>query len=531
MLKTRAFARLIAVRAWFFVVMFSLFSNLPVSAQFGGDAFSCGTGTQTDFPNRNAPEYIIVYHGATFRRMDLFSNINIAGNNDPFDAGVDNYVPKMRNSIEAMVPVHFDLDMDDFEVVFFVEPTPQAVLRVLRRAGKANDVIRVKSTRHPFYEKSWNLDRVETEIKKHQFGGGKEDRFLVLRKNKKSVNIYFESKSQNYLAALEERAAQLAPQLVERLIHQGVAACYRKNWNLAWSTFQKILLVSDDDAQVFERVANVYRRFDRDMEACFWYAESLRVTDSWSDFECIWKQRDQIEAKCANNDLDKETENLPWIGDGPRLKVCFEGANKAGYDSRLRTVARECLFDWCQAAEGRLDYEETDDPRQASIIYSWKEPDERYLTLSNRKLAPIGNPHPERIGETTFSKFKTPVGLWRLARMSVTVFARDAGRSRLMSDDVLRAVCLHETGHALGISRHLRKSPNVMFPYCNVESPELDLQADDKGIVKEMYANHVIMQAAVDKYVGMRAQQEKLVLPQIATNNLKQNQNRTNNSD
>jgi hypothetical protein len=77
---------------------------------------------------------------------------------------------------------------------------------------------------------------------------------------------------------------------------------------------------------------------------------------------------------------------------------------------------------------------------------------------------------------------------------------------------------LHEIGHAPGIHRHLDgASNNVMYYAVSARDPNLDLTAEDIGMITKLYKNHPVNQLAVERFIGLRAECKALITEPAAT--------------
>jgi hypothetical protein len=313
------------------------------------------------------------------------------------------------------------------------------------------------------------------------------------------------------MASLHECAAKLEKSALEKEIHLGTAAGCRKQWQSAWSHFEQVYKMAAKQPAALKRVSRIYGGFSRDTECCVWLTRFLRVVKTWEEFEIAHTVRNTIERKCMEVAGGAAELNATWPANKRTLKVCFLDSNQANYDRRLTETARECLFDWLQAVGGKLDYVEMNDPVSADIVIGWTDPVDRYQKLLSSKLLPTATPELEKLGETECVMTKDRSGPINILRATVRIPAPLAS-SRAISDDLLRAICLHEIGHALGIQRHIRGEATCMSPYCNVDLPELDLRHADIETIKALYCRYPVMQTACDHFMGMRAQQEKLLL-------------------
>jgi predicted Zn-dependent protease len=60
----------------------------------------------------------------------------------------------------------------------------------------------------------------------------------------------------------------------------------------------------------------------------------------------------------------------------------------------------------------------------------------------------------------------------------------------VLSDPAMKAVCLHELGHALGISGHSPYSNDIMYPTLNFDQVLTNLTERDTATIKRLYQGY-----------------------------------------
>jgi hypothetical protein len=538
-----------AVRRWFSRVCIAVVQTLLVvtaaGAQFGGDSFSAGSRTDNsiavdylvefeDLPPADSPKLKVtrseneIIHGVnSIGPADPFASALAEDNldaDDEFSRGTNNEFfdrPLLSGATHGTIGPQWThlpgwlsryVERRRVDFTFFSGvPSPYMVRRALREQHVAEPAVIKKVSSAPGMG-NWSLSKILRELTRIENGGIARRQIYAVTKGKQLLStVYLRENSSLAMAFLHECAAKLEKSALERQIHLGTAAGCRKQWQSAWAHYEQVYKMAAKQPAVLKRVAHIYSGFSRDTECCVWLTRYLRVVKTWDEFEIAQIQRNRIERKWTEVAGGAAEVNATWPENMRTLKVCFLGSNQANYDPRLTETARDCLFDWLQALGGKLDYVETDDPKAANIVICWTDPVDRYRKFLNSKMVPTAAPELERLGETDCVLRKDPSREINILRATIRVPAPLAG-SRVIGDELLRAICLHEIGHALGIERHIREEAACMSPYCNVNLPELDLRRADVDTVKTLYCRYPVIQTACDHFFGMRAQQEKLVV-------------------
>src|SRR5439155_6190838 len=127
------------------------------------------------------------------------------------------------------------------------------------------------------------------------------------------------------------------------------------------------------------------------------------------------------------------------------------------YDDRLATTFSDCMTEWIKATNAKIDFVFTNDPKKADITCRWSDPHNPYTNLHRTTKVPTINPTMEKAGETKITILTQSGKELRITKVTIDILAQKAS-SRIIDDDTLRAVCLHEIGHALGIRKHFKPS-------------------------------------------------------------------------
>lgn len=316
------------------------------------------------------------------------------------------------------------------------------------------------------------------------------------------------------MIALFDEAARLEKDSAYKNVYLGASAAYRSDWTSAWRHFEVAHELAPTDYKLADQVIRLYRcsgtsqSHEHDSELCIWYARYLRYVPNWRDFETAWTARACIESHWSHiAELENQRcRNAFWEAKRMPLRVYFEGQGTADFDSRLKDEWRDCIAQWIVCSNAKLDYVETNDAKNADIVCKWAYIEDDFGEGISKTDVPKTRPRLQTLA-TTFTNNVTVNGSSVHNFAEIVVYARSNGSNfRLMGNNEFRNVYLHEIGHALGIHRHLdNSSRNVMYSSCSPEDPNLSLTREDVDMINRLYHHHPVNVAAVEKFIGLRA--------------------------
>ena len=184
---------------------------------------------------------------------------------------------------------------------------------------------------------------------------------------------------------------------------------------------------------------------------------------------------DYLDAACPEMITRWATNRVP-------LRVYVENPiGLSGYRPQFRQFMIDAFATWVKASEGRLSYSVVDYPQQANIVCRWVSQPVKGLM------------HGKEQGVTR-SKFLFPKKAPRNCMVqSADIFILTVYRSNQepLSDVAIRAVCLHELGHALGISGHSPNHGDMMYPAFSPYDIPLSLTDRDVATIKRLYQGYL----------------------------------------
>ncbi|MBY0360136.1 MAG: tetratricopeptide repeat protein [Candidatus Obscuribacterales bacterium] len=145
------------------------------------------------------------------------------------------------------------------------------------------------------------------------------------------------------------------------------------------------------------------------------------------------------------------------------LKVCLEsGNNVSGFRSEYNGLLQNAFRQWAAASRGHLRFEFVNHADDADIVCAW--------TNDATKVSSVTEG-----GETQLSSKGKEI-----ERAKITILTLDPTPDSPLSQNQLKAVCLHEAGHAVGLIGHSPKPGDVMF--CTMPPAETKVGISERDI-------------------------------------------------
>jgi len=398
---------------------------------------------------------------------------------------------------------------------FIVRSDGQSVLRIVFTSNSVNIsmvqhallVLKAPSTSKlvPTYKKSVNFENLSFEDSLSLAEQLKPDsqsrtlRYSIFYTDKHHAhsklklwgNVYTQQSSNSVMAKLYARAALLAEADDMKHFYSGYSALFKQNWDAAWREFESVYHLNTTSFKNARLIADAYQRIrNRDLDHGIWLSRVMQVAPDWYSFEPAYLERSNIEFKYDLEAAKHEKGvDAPWEANRMPLKVFFRGENELIYDSSLKVTIEDSLRSWIHASKSKITFVETKNPAAADIVCQWAKAPQSYFEYQGLANAPIGAPHQDKLGLT-----KVMVASGKPYRAEITIYSQgqEQGHGYLYAadDNILTSCCLHEVGHALGISRHLLEMPAIMYFACDISNPLTDLTRADAAKISQLYFNH-----------------------------------------
>lgn len=129
-------------------------------------------------------------------------------------------------------------------------------------------------------------------------------------------------------------------------------------------------------------------------------------------------------------------------------------------------IIKKCFSDWEEITQHNISFNYTNDKKIADIEVCFK-------SLPNKSL---------HWGVTQKVKGYCDA----VTKMLITVFLRDCHSGRILSKEELRAICLHEIGHAIGLWRHSFNKNSIMYSKL-IDGIKQEILKEDVERLKKIY--------------------------------------------
>lgn len=156
------------------------------------------------------------------------------------------------------------------------------------------------------------------------------------------------------------------------------------------------------------------------------------------------------------------------------LKVYIQPASGVpGYKSEYDGFCAEAFKQWASASKDRVSFEFVKKPETADIDWVW--------TNDSSKVSSVAEG-----GETNVSYDGK-----KIKHATVTVLTKNPAMDSPLSPNQIRAVSLHEIGHALGLIGHSPKPQDIMYCSMPPAMSRPNLSARDVNTIEKLYTQSV----------------------------------------
>lgn len=156
-------------------------------------------------------------------------------------------------------------------------------------------------------------------------------------------------------------------------------------------------------------------------------------------------------AQCSDYMADIQQDGYyTWPKEKFPVKVYMQpGDGTPGFKSYYPDVMRDCFNEWCQAAGGRISWQEVNDPRCADIKISW----------SDQVVEEVAG---TEAGKTkTYARYNPNTNFGIIQKADMRLLTRLPERE--FADHEIKKAYLHEVGHAFGIAGHSNNRRDIMY--------------------------------------------------------------------
>lgn len=141
------------------------------------------------------------------------------------------------------------------------------------------------------------------------------------------------------------------------------------------------------------------------------------------------------------------------------------------YKVQYNDILKRSFTDWAAASGGKVQLTFVETPADANILCSW--------TSDPAQLA-----NAAESGETQLALNSKGIVRATIVFLTVPLVA-----ALPLTDNRLRVTCLHEVGHALGLTGHTRNPEDIMFFSSRISDDPRDLSQRDKNTLVRLYSD------------------------------------------
>ncbi len=162
-----------------------------------------------------------------------------------------------------------------------------------------------------------------------------------------------------------------------------------------------------------------------------------------------------------------------WPKDKLPLTVYIDPPNATnGALPQYINILKDAFSDWAAASKGMISLDFVKEASKASVVCSW-----------SKDLSKFKNSN--EAANTRIYGYKTSLDKGEMDILTVSV-----QNNKPISDNPLRATCLHEVGHILGLTGHSTNPNDVMYISATLKDSWVDLSDRDKNTLIHLYSSN-----------------------------------------
>lgn len=281
--------------------------------------------------------------------------------------------------------------------------------------------------------------------------------------------------------AKAEDANSIAPNFYYVLGALGVCYARAGKYEEAIATLRKTLELKPDLPDTLWSLAATLQSAGRTEEATPLFKEfqekyphDPKATQATAFIALMDRNKHEGAVKHSDEDYFDEAVGknvIRWQNDDLPVKIYIrKGDGVKGYKLEFDEMLHLAMKDWQTASGGKIQFKEVTSPQEASITVTWSD-------------NPSDVSNPAEGGETLLR----PVGS-SLASASITVLTVKTGVGYNITDYLIRLICTHELGHALGIAGHSPSPKDIMYSSLPLDYEHAKLSARDGKTLQKLYS-------------------------------------------
>ena len=295
----------------------------------------------------------------------------------------------------------------------------------------------------------------------------------------------------NALSCLQSATAS-SPGSADAHYKLGVVYRHSGEPQKAIDEYKKALKINPNDRDAMNAVGYALTDLGQKEEAVFWYKSCLTANPDSPNAQAmsaslasLWEEIAKTSPRDSKTGPDyyfsASKDGLPrrWPLEKLPIKVYVDsGAGVAGMRDSFARLFLESLKEWTIASQGKIGFQLVPQPDLADITCSW--------TSDLSAAAGDGEN-----GITDSVSVDRNHGAFEVdkAKIKIRTGKGAPGSYSFVSDDCMKATCLHEIGHALGFKGHSPNSHDMMY-YKEIPAIKPVLSERDKNTLLRLYEKY-----------------------------------------
>lgn len=286
--------------------------------------------------------------------------------------------------------------------------------------------------------------------------------------------------------AKAQEAYNLAPNLYYALSALGICQARSGKTTEAVANLRKALVVKPDQPDALWSLGATLQSAGKSEEAIVVlkqfvakYPNNPRTQQGRSLVNLLERQLKMNSRITTHSDEDYFAEAvgvraMRWADDKIPIKIYIAPAtNVTGYQPEYGAALIDAMHSWEEASQGKVRFQVIDNPAQASITFKWSS-DPKDVSQpaegGEARLIPAGN---------------------TLNSARVVVLTAKTMPGIKLTPQVIRFVCIHELGHAIGIGGHSQSPSDIMYSSLPLNFEQLKLSERDARTVRRLYSTNL----------------------------------------
>jgi tetratricopeptide (TPR) repeat protein len=168
-----------------------------------------------------------------------------------------------------------------------------------------------------------------------------------------------------------------------------------------------------------------------------------------------------------------------WTADHMPIKVYLAPTQGVvGYKTAYLEAVKSAFQEWADSSAGKVSFAYVLDKEKNDIDFAF-----------SNDIKAVSNP--AEGGEAKV--YPGPKGI---VKAQIVILTLDPSPAQPMSESLMRWICLHEIGHALGLMGHSNQHTDVMYSSMPLAVNDRGLSERDKNTLKHLYSDAVVVHKA-----------------------------------